>query len=45
MYDAGVGASRIGEIIAGTLELFLGAHTAKIAVKTFSQRVFGQLDG
>lgn len=42
VYDGGVGASRIGEIIAGALEFYLGAHTAKIAVKTFSQRVFGR---
>jgi hypothetical protein len=33
---------RIGDVIAGKLEFYLGAHTAKIAVKTFAQRSLGR---
>ena len=35
-------AQEIASTIADHLAVYLGAHTAKVAVKTFSQRTFGR---
>lgn len=37
-----MGGPEIASIIADHLAVYLGAHTAKVAVKTFSQRTLGR---
>jgi hypothetical protein len=37
-----MGGAEIATIIADHLAVYLGAHTAKVAVKTFSQKTFGR---
>jgi hypothetical protein len=37
-----MGGAEIAAVIADNLALYLGAHTAKVAVKTFSQKTFGR---
>lgn len=37
-----MGGADIAAVIADHLAVYLGAHTAKVAVKTFSQRTFNR---